>query len=135
MSNEVPPALTTPISPSCIAMKFLVCRLKAEVSEAINVLPGASPMFMGEPLQATTTLSGSFTDRTATPHVPSHFCKLRLTASRSSTSGWASNSLPMSWAMTSVSVWDRNTIPSLWSCSRLRGASRSKSQKKPLSWK
>ena len=59
-----------------MAMKFLVCRLKADVSEAIKVFPGASPMFMGLPLQATTTLSGSLTLRTATPHVPSHFCKL-----------------------------------------------------------
>ena len=104
-----------------MAMKFFVCRLKADVSDAINVFPGAKPIFMGEPLQATTTLSGSFTLRTATPHVPSHFCKLRETASRSSIDGSASSSLPMSWAMTSVSVWDLNTIPSLWSCSRLRG--------------
>ena len=104
-----------------MAMKFFVCRLNADVSDAMNVLPGASPMFIGLPLQATTTLSGSFTDSTATPHVPSHFCKLRLTASLSSTSGWASNSLPINWAMTSVSVWDLNIIPSLWSCSRLRG--------------
>ena len=80
---------------SCMAMKFLVCLLKAEVSDAMKVLPGASPMFMGLPLQATTTLSGSFTESTATPHVPSHFCRLRDTASRSSISGWASSSLPI----------------------------------------
>ena len=117
-----------------MAMKFFVCRLKADVSEAIKVFPGASPMFIGLPLQATTTESGSLTLRTATPHVPSHFCKLRETASRSSIDGSASSSLPINWAMTSVSVWDLNTIPSPWSCSRLRGTA-SKSQKKPLSWK
>ena len=87
-----------------MAMKFLVCRLKADVSEAMNVLPGAKPMFMGEPLQATTTESGSFTLRTATPQVPSHFCSERLTASRSSIDGSASSSRPINWAMTSVSV-------------------------------
>ena len=37
-----------------MAMKFFVCRLKADVSDAMNVFPGASPMFMGL-LQATTT--------------------------------------------------------------------------------
>ena len=104
ISRDVPPARTTPISPSCMAMKFLVCRLKALVSDAMNVLPGAKPMFIGLPLQATTTESGSLTLNTATPHVPSHFCKDLDTASLSSISGWASNSLPMSWAMTSVSV-------------------------------
>ena len=78
-----------------MAMKFFVCRLNADVSDAMNVLPGARPMFIGLPLQATTTESGSLTLNTATPHVPSHFCSDRETASLSSISGWASSSRPI----------------------------------------
>ena len=80
---------------SDMAMKFFVCRLNADVSDAMNVLPGARPMFIGLPLQATTTESGSLTLNTATPHVPSHFCSDRETASLSSISGWASSSRPI----------------------------------------
>ena len=80
---------------SDMAMKFFVCRLNADVSLAMNVLPGASPMFMGLPLQATTTESGSLTLNTATPHVPSHFCSDRETASLNSMDGSASNSRPI----------------------------------------
>mmetsp|Transcript_24739 Transcript_24739/g.55719 ORF Transcript_24739/g.55719 Transcript_24739/m.55719 type:complete len:270 (-) Transcript_24739:156-965(-) len=56
-SRDVPSARTTPISPSCMAMKLLVYLLKAAGSEATKVLPGPSPMVMGDPLHATTNSS------------------------------------------------------------------------------
>ena len=55
-----------------MAMKFLVCRLNAAVSEATKISPCASPITMGDPLQATTMFSGSALFRIARPHVPSH---------------------------------------------------------------
>mmetsp|Transcript_23612 Transcript_23612/g.72932 ORF Transcript_23612/g.72932 Transcript_23612/m.72932 type:complete len:268 (-) Transcript_23612:350-1153(-) len=120
MSNDVPPARTTPISPSCMAMKFFVWRLNADVSDAMNVRPGASPMFMGEPLQATTTASGSATLRAQTPHVPSHLASARSVAFRSSAP--PAISFPINWAMTSVSVSDRKWTPNAWSSARKASA-------------
>lgn len=55
-----------------MAMKFLVCLLNAAVSEATKISPCARPITMGDPLQATTMLSGSALFRIARPHVPSH---------------------------------------------------------------
>mmetsp|Transcript_20443 Transcript_20443/g.63208 ORF Transcript_20443/g.63208 Transcript_20443/m.63208 type:complete len:231 (-) Transcript_20443:90-782(-) len=121
MSKVVPSALTTPISPSCMAMKFLVWRLNAAVSDAMNVLPGARPIVMGDPLQATTTSFGSRTDNTAMPHVPSQRFKARAVASRKLAVGSASTAKPTNCAMTSVSVSVRNSMPC--SCTNSRRSS------------
>mmetsp|Transcript_5325 Transcript_5325/g.15758 ORF Transcript_5325/g.15758 Transcript_5325/m.15758 type:complete len:243 (-) Transcript_5325:282-1010(-) len=118
MSRVVPPARTTPISPSCMAMKFFVWRLKADVSDAMNVLFWPRPMFMGEPLHATTTASGSSFESTATPQVPSQRARAAATQSRSSACLPDASSTPTSCAMTSVSVCDRKATPAAWSSSR-----------------
>ena len=55
-----------------MAIKFFVCLLKAAVSDATKISPCAKPITMGDPLQATTMLSGSALFRIAKPHVPSH---------------------------------------------------------------
>mmetsp|Transcript_20206 Transcript_20206/g.80659 ORF Transcript_20206/g.80659 Transcript_20206/m.80659 type:complete len:253 (-) Transcript_20206:258-1016(-) len=128
MSSVVPSALTTPISPSCMAMKFLVCRLKAAVSDATKVLPGARPIVMGLPLHATTISDGSSAARTARPHVPSHFlsavavASLRLTFLEVPSRFCSSSARPMNCAMTSVSVSERSSMPRCSSSSRRSSA-------------
>ena len=91
-------------------MKLLVCLLKADVSLAMNVLSGEIPMTSGEPLQATTSWSGSSLDVIHRPQVPSHRDKAFSVASTTEIFS-VSLMCPISFAITSVSVWDVNLWP------------------------
>ena len=122
MSSVVSPARTTPISPSCMAMKFFVWRLKADVSDAMKVRSLARPMFMGDPLHATTTLEASDRSSAQTPHVPSQRASAFCVASTRLSPASSSRRSPINCAMTSVSVWDRKTTPLASSSSRSTSA-------------
>mmetsp|Transcript_32794 Transcript_32794/g.103808 ORF Transcript_32794/g.103808 Transcript_32794/m.103808 type:complete len:284 (+) Transcript_32794:1789-2640(+) len=117
-SRPVPLACTTPISPSCSAMKFFVYLANAAVSDAMYVRPVPRPMASGEPLQATTISSGLSREITAMPQVPSQRCSARAVASRRSLQSGLSSITPMSFASTSVSVSLLKCTPAAMSSAR-----------------
>ena len=75
-------------------MKFLVCLLNAEVSEATQTLSSEIPITRGDPPHATTISSSLDLEITANPQVPSSLLTVFANASLSVMLESESNSRP-----------------------------------------